>query len=188
MLEQSIEPLAGNPGLRQQLVDLKKSKEQTIDAVSQDVLLEASYSEAAKERAKALVQSFEQFIRDHKDEIVALQVLYSRPYSRRFKYDEIRALADRIQAPPRSWTPESLWRAYETLDASKVRRAPARVLSTIVSLVRYAIRQDGELVPFPDVADKRFVWWLAQQESRGRAFTDEQRWGEVPDRLIARAR
>jgi type I restriction enzyme, R subunit len=174
LIEEACRPLAANPALRQLILDLKKAKEQTIDAVSTDEILDVGYSAAAKEKAKILVESFEQFIRDNKAEITALEILYSRPYGKRLRYEDIRELAARIQAPPRQWTPERLWQAYETLFASRVRGAPSRVLTNLVSLVRFAVSHD-ELTPFPDVVDERYAEWLAQQEGRGRRFTDEQR-------------
>ena len=173
LVEEAVRPLA-NPALRQQLLDLKRSKEQIIDTVSADEVLGAGFSAAAKERAQSLVRSFEAFIKEHKDEITALQVLYSKPYGRRLTFEDVKALAEAIQAPPRQWTAERLWQAYETLFASRVRGAPARVLTNLVSLVRFALAHD-ELVPFPDVVAERFAGWLAQQEQAGRRFTVEQR-------------
>jgi type I restriction enzyme R subunit len=173
-IEEACKPLMENVPLRQLLVDLKRSKEQTIDAVSQDEVLEAGYSAAATERAKSLVTDFETYLTQHKDEIAALQVLYRRPYGKRLRYEDIYALANMIQAPPRQWTPERLWQAYETLFASRVRGAPRKMLTNLVSLVRFAIAHD-ELRPFPDVVDERFSAWLGQQEQRGRRFTTEQR-------------
>ena len=173
VVEDAVRPLA-NPALRHQLLDLKRSKEQIIDTVSADEVLEAGFSAAAKERAQSLVTSFEAFIKQHKDEITALQVLYSKPYGRRLMFEDIKALADAIQVPPRQWTAERLWQAYETLFASKVRGAPARVLTNLVSLVRFALTHD-ELVPFPDVVAERYAAWLTQQEQAGRRFTAEQR-------------
>ena len=119
--------------------------------------------------------SFAAYIEEHKDEITALQVLYSRPYSQRLRLKDIRALADAIYAPPRNWTPESLWRAHETLDKSKVHGSGQRMLTDLVSLIRYAIRQEDELVPYPEQVNERFAAWLAQQEVNGRVFTAEQR-------------
>jgi type I restriction enzyme R subunit len=177
LLQEAVAPLASNPVLRDQLVQMKQRFEQTIDTVSKDVVLEAAFSEAAREKAQGLVTSFEEFIHDNKDEITALQVLYSRPYAQRLRFADIKALAEAIKAPPHSWwTPEALWRAYETLDQSKVRGAGGRILTDVVALVRFALRQENELVPFPEQVEQRFQDWLAQQEGAGRRFTDEQRW------------
>jgi type I restriction enzyme R subunit len=183
-VEDAVRPLT--PAVRRQLLDLKKAKDQIIDTVSADEVLDAGFSAAAKERAQSLVTSFEAFIKEHKDEITALQVLYSKPRGRRLTFEDIKALAEAIQAPPRQWTPERLWQAYETLFASRVRGAPARVLTNLVSLVRFALAHD-ELVPFPDVVDQRFDAWLAQQEQKGQRFTAEQRqWlGAIRDHVAA---
>ncbi len=172
LLEDAAKPFAANPELRQLLVDFHRSYEQTIDAVSADRLIEAGFSDA---QAGALVQSFQEFLRDNRDEITALQVLYQRPYRQRLTFPDIKALADALQLPPRSWTTDRLWEAYRQLDKSRVRGSGQRVLSDIVSLVRYAIEEEEELAPFADRVEERFRGWLAMQETAGRAFTGEQR-------------
>ena len=181
MLAGAAEPLATKPSLRQVLQELKQQSEQVIDEISKDTLLDARHSADAKEKARSVVQSFEKFIADNKDQIDALQFFYSRPYAKRLKYADIRKLADAIESPPRSWTPERLWNAYATLQKNKVRGASAaRQLTDIVSLVRFALHRDDELVPFPDKVKARFANWIAQQENSGRKFTAEQmRWLEM---------
>ena len=37
-------------------------------------------------------------------------------------------------------------------------------MTDLVSLVRYALNQENELVPFPEKVDANFKTWLAQQE------------------------
>ena len=180
LLEEAALPFASNPEPRQLLVDIRRSYEQTIDTVSADQLIEAGYSADATDRAHTLVQSFQEFIQEHRDEINALQVLYERPYRQRLSYADIRALADALQLPPRAWTTDRLWQAYRQLDQSKVRGSGQRVLADIVSLVRYAIGETDELAPFADRVDERFRGWLAMQETAGRSFTAEQmRWLEA---------
>ena len=170
--EAAAVPFASNPDLRQRLETIHQSYEQTIDTVSKDVVLGAGFTEEA---AQEDVQSFHQFIKENRDEITALQVLYERPYRQRLRYDDIRALADTLQAPPRSWTTERLWQAYQRLDESRVRGSGQRALADIVALVRYAIGDADELAPFADHVNRRFEGWLAMQETAGREFTAEQR-------------
>ena len=165
-------PVASNPELRQRLEEVHRSYEQTIDTVSKDVVLEAGFTEA---QAGDQVQSFHEFIDANRDEITALQVLYERPYQQRLRYDDIKTLADALQAPPRSWTTDRLWQAYQRLDESRVRGSGQRALADIVSLVRYAIGDAEELAPFADHVNERFAGWLAMQETAGREFTAEQR-------------
>jgi type I restriction enzyme R subunit len=54
------------------------------------------------------------------------------------------------------------------------------VLADIVSLVRFAIGEDTELIPFAEHAREQFEAWLASQEQVGRNFTpDQHRWLEA---------
>ena len=162
---------------RNTIVEIKRSFEQTVDTVSQDELLEAGFDAKARDRARQAIRSFETFIEENRDEITALQVLYSRPYRRRLTFSEIRELTDAIRKPPLQLTPEHLWRAYETLEKSKVRGSGGKQLTDIVSLVRHALRQDETLTPYGDVVEQRFADWLRSQEAAGRRFTPEQmRW------------
>jgi type I restriction enzyme R subunit len=166
-----------DPTLRQLILDIKAKNELTIDHVSQDQVIEAGFSQAALDRARGLVQSFEQFIADHKDEITALQILYSKPYKQRLTFEAVKELADAIEKPPYLWNESQLWQAYAALEASKVKGASGRrILTDLVSLVRFAIHQDNELVPFPERVNANFKVWLAGQESAGKQFTEEQMW------------
>ena len=181
LLKQAAEPIATKPVLRRLLQDIKRQMEQIIDDISLDELIEAGASEEAKQKAKSLVTSFERFIADNKEEIDALQCFYRTPYANRLRFSDLKALAEAIKAPPRTWTPEKLWRAYETLDKDRVRGASAqRLLTDLVSLVRFAMDQDEELAPFGEHVRARFDHWLAQQRTAGRDFTPEQvRWLEM---------
>jgi len=177
LIQEAVKPLH-NPELRELLVELKKKSEQTIDVVSQDRVIEAGFSAQALEKAKGLVQSFEQFIKDHKDEITALQVLYSMPYKQRLRYEDIKDLASRIEKPPHQWRVDNLWNAYAALEKSKVKGASApHILTDLVSLVRFAIHRDDELVPFPERVNANFEKWMTGHEGK---FTAEQRrWLEM---------
>jgi type I restriction enzyme R subunit len=181
----AVKPLH-DPKLRELLIEIKKKNEITIDHVSQDQIIEAGFSQDSLARARTIVQSFEQFIKKHKDEITALQILYSKPYRQRLTFENIKELAEAIEKPPYLWNESQLWQAYAALEKSKVKGASGkRILTDLVSLVRFAIHQDNELVPFPVRVSANFNAWLAQQESapsplagegrgEGRRFTPEQ--------------
>ena len=175
-LRNAVKPLS-NPKLRELMLNLKAQKELVIDIVTQDRLIGAEFSEAARERAQGIVQSFEAFIAQHRDEITALQILYNRPTKAPLKFEDLKALADTLQAPPHLWTESQLWQAYAALDKTKVKGASnRRILTDLVSLVRYAMHQENELVPYPERVAANFKAWMAQQQAAGKAFTDEQRW------------
>jgi type I restriction enzyme R subunit len=184
----AAKPIASNPALRNRLVTIQRTLDQVIDEVTKDEVLEAGFSADAKEKARALVTSFEEFLKTNRDEITALQLIYSRPFRRRPTPEEMKALSEVLKAPPRSWTPERLWQAYETLERDRVRGAgAARILTDLVSLVRFGLHQEEALVPYPETVNERFVRWISEHESRGEAFATEQRqWLEaIRDHIAA---
>jgi type I restriction enzyme R subunit len=107
--------------------------------------------------------------------------------------EALKNLADALQAPPRLWTESQLWQAYAALDKSKVKgENRRRILTDLVSLVRFAMHQDNELVLFPERVNANFKAWLAQQQSlpplpasgeragvRGRFTPDQLHWLEM---------
>jgi len=165
-----------NPSLRDLLVDLKTKSEQVIDTVSQDSLISVGFDPRAKEKAQACVDTFKKFIEDNKNELTALQILYSQPYVKRpLTYEAIKQLAEAIKKPPYKLTPELLWHAYEQLESSRVKGAgPQKLLTNIVSLIRFAVGRTDILEPFSEIVDRRFDRWLSMQKELGREFTLEQ--------------
>ncbi|HUW36178.1 MAG TPA: type I restriction-modification enzyme R subunit C-terminal domain-containing protein [Rhodocyclaceae bacterium] len=176
-IQQAVKPLA-DPALRTLLLQLKQKADLIIDIVTQDTLVEAGFSAAATERARSIVGSFESFIAEHRDEITALQILYNRPTKAPLKFEDVKALADTLHAPPQLFDESVLWQAYAALDEAKVKGTSVRrILTDLVSLVRYAMHQENELVPYPERVAANFKAWLAQQ---GGAFTPEQQhWLEM---------
>jgi type I restriction enzyme R subunit len=173
-LRDATKPFA-SPTLREQLLKMKQKADLVIDTVTQDTLLDASFT-VGSDRATALVQSFEEFIKQHKDEITALQILYSRPTRAPLKFEDVKALADALHAPPLNIDEGALWQAYATLRKDKVKGATQRrLLTDLVSLVRFAMQQTNELVPYPERVQANFKAWLAQhQQTDTNPFTQEQ--------------
>ena len=166
-----------NPKFRDTLIEIKRKTEQIIDTISKDEVILAAFDEQAKEKAQSIVDSFKKFIKDNKDEITALQLIYSRPFGQRhLTYEQIDELAKTIKKPPLNLRQETLWLAYEQLEKSKVKKARAdKILTDIISLLRFTIAEADTLEPFSDVQDRRFENWLGQQQKMGRTFTAEQR-------------
>src|SRR5664280_1917551 len=147
------------------------------DIISKDQLISAGVDESAKEKARSIITTFEKFIAENKDEITALQVLYSKPYQQRLTFKQIHELADALKRPHDGFsglTEDVLWRAYEVLDRSRVRGSGTRVLTDIISLVRFALHEQPDLHPYREDVNGRFARWITQQESAGKLFTPDQ--------------
>lgn len=177
-----------NPKLRDTLIAIKKQNEQAIDTVSKDTVLFAGADKQARERARAVVDSFKSFIEEHKDELTALQIIFSKPHKDRHLTEQaIRELAEAIERPPLNLTTERLWEAYTRLEESKVRGRPERVLTNIISLIRFAMGEAEVLEPFPEVVERRYNTWLAEQKLQSRGFSVEQlKWlGMIKDHIAS---
>ena len=169
--------LFDDPKFRNTLIEIKQRNEQTIDNVSKDALIYAGPDIQAKTNlAAAQIKSFNEFIEANKDELTALQILYSKPYGQRqLTFEAVKQLAEAIEKPPYNLTPELLWLAYLQLEKSKVKGAgPQKLLTNIISLVRFGIGYANVLEPFPEEVNRNFNAWLNKQEQQGTKFTPEQ--------------
>jgi type I restriction enzyme R subunit len=188
LLDAAVEPLASNPDLRNRILELRRAHDRVIDEVNADTLLEA-YGVVDADRARSVIESWRAYLDDHRDEITAIQLIDERRRSLRCERSErhegpsphvafadIQELADRISRPPRNWTPDLLWSAYEAVDAPRVHRSAHHTLTDLVSLLRFTVGIDSELVPYADVVRERYAAWLTQQEQLGKRFTTDQRW------------
>ncbi len=163
-----------SPSLRKAILEAVDSL-QVIDEVTQDVLLSAGHSEAAKQKAQTILTNFRQFLDDHKDEIEALRILYSRPYRAGLRFGQVKELAEALRRPPVAAPLERLWQAYEAVEPERVKGHGGRQLVDVVALVRHALDPSLPLVPVGLTVEERYQAWLARQAQIGTQFTPEQR-------------
>ena len=165
--------LFDDPKLRQLLKDIKQKSDIVIDEFTTDEVLGAGYDLKA---AASKIESFRKFIEEHKNELLALQILYNQPYGRqRLTYAAIQELTRKLTDPPWYLDVASVWQAFKRLDASKVRGAPVdQQLTEIISLVRYALGMDELLEPFGARVEQRFNLWVGRQKRAGKEFSEPQ--------------
>jgi type I restriction enzyme R subunit len=114
-----------NSEFRNKIIEIKQRDEQIIDTVSRDIATFAGFDTHAREKtAHNIIDRFEKFIEENKNELTALQMIYSKPYGvRHLTYEQIRSLAEAVRKPPYNLTPENIWSAYEQLEKSRVKGA-----------------------------------------------------------------
>lgn len=170
-----------NPKLRGAILAAKQSLEQVIDEQTPDQLVRAGFDAAALEKAKSMLTSFRKFIEDNKDEIEALQVLYSVPYRAGLKFRHVKELAGKLNQPPffvdpnRPESLSRLWQAYELVEPEKVRGKGGKQLVDVIALVRHAIRPNTLLAPVGMTVEERYQQWMAEKQAAGVQFTADQR-------------
>ena len=168
------------PELRDEIENARREREQLIDHINLDQITFSGFSEQAEDAAQAVIQTFTDYLKQHKDEIAALGFFYQQPYQRRaLTFAMIEDLHERLSTPPLMLTTERLWSAYARVQAAQVKGANSqRQLTDLVSLMRHALGLDGpgaELKPFADEVDKRFQAWIFRHNAqRPTAFTAEQ--------------
>ena len=189
LLDRAIEPIAANPDFRNRILELRATHDRTIDEVSKDQLIDAS-GVIDTDRAKTVVESWKAYLEEHRSEITAIQLL-SEARERRVSFPDIQELAERISRPPYNWTPDLIWDAYVALEESApplveegpqrpsrdlASRLSQRTLTDLISLLRFTLGTDDELVPYADRVRERYTAWLAQQEQAGTVFSERERW------------
>ena len=174
LLERAVRPIASAPALRGRILELRATHDRVIDEVNRDTLLDAG-GVVDPTRAMSVVESWRAYLDEHRDEITAVQLL-TEARERRVTFADIQNLADRISRPPLNWTPEVIWNAYEVTDTDRVRRSERHTLTDLVSLLRYTVGLDTELVPYAERVQERYAAWLAQQEQAGTSFSPLERW------------
>jgi type I restriction enzyme R subunit len=175
MKETAVKPFH-DPELRKLLVELQTRAEITVDHLSPDTILDGTGYDV--EKARGYIQNFEQFLAENRDRLLALQILYNRPHAKRhLTYDLIRELAQAMEGSAYHLAPAEVWKCYARLRADRVKTPePGEALTNLISLVRFATGQQGELAPFPELARQKFQIWLTQQETAaGKPFAPEQR-------------
>src|SRR5690606_7656386 len=115
--------------------------------------IDAGFSRDATDRARTTIESWQAFVAEHRDDIDALQILYSRPYGKRLTLKAIKELATAIGRPPYNWTPERLWAAYEALEASRVRGSAGTQFTNLISHLGAAALSDWT-IPVPPSAEQ----------------------------------
>lgn len=75
LIKNACEPF-DNPKFRNTIIDIKKRSEQIIDMVSKDAVIFTGPDAQAKQKARTIVDTFEKFIEENKDELTALQIIY----------------------------------------------------------------------------------------------------------------
>ncbi|MBI3427065.1 MAG: DEAD/DEAH box helicase family protein [Acidobacteria bacterium] len=159
---------------RRRLLEIRTQNEQTLDRHTLDEVLYAGFDASAVEKAQTKVQDFRGWITEHRDELTALQILWSGTRPLRLSLKDLRQLKEALARPPLNATPTQLWRAFQAVESDRVRGLGGSQLADLVSLVRHALIPTLTLVPYADELRERYQAWLIEREA-ATAFTPEQR-------------
>lgn len=176
LVERAVEPLARNAELRKRLLEIRRAIDLLYDEINADKVIHAGAVVDSAE-AKSTVTSWREYLNDNRDEITAWHTAFvQRARPPREVFQQLKAIAERIARPPRRWTPERLWKAYERAGIAAARKSTRHGVADLVSLIRFELGLEDQPRPYASVIEERFANWLARQEQSGAHFTTDQLW------------
>ena len=121
------------------------------------------------------MSSFRDYIEQHQTEIIALQILYSRPFKQRLTEPMLKDLEQKLRDNHAAWTEDNLWNAFAATSPAKVKgRSQAGRFADLVAIVRFTLELQPVLTPFADSVSERFNGWLIDKSTAGIQFSSEQ--------------
>ena len=160
--------------MNEYIENVRKTYEQKIDMLNPDELIGAGWDKNLKQKAETTITAFKEWIENHKDEIVALQIFYAQPYRRReLTYTMIKELCEIIVNDKPNLAPLNVWRAYEQLESSAGQ--PKNEFVALVSLIRVISGIDTVLTTYDKTVDRNFQQWILKKNAgQHNRFTKEQ--------------
>ena len=180
--EKAIENLARNavqpicsPKLREFILNARKAHDQIIDPTI-DAITNVGWKEDIEQRADDIIHKFKQFIEDNKNEITALNIIYSQTYRNRpLTLQLVEELYAAMQRSPYFFTVDKLWQAYSVKFSDKVKSLTAvKKLTDIVSLIRFELGYSKELDLYAAEINLKFRDWMLKKNAGFNQFSEEQ--------------
>ena len=159
--------------LNEYIENVRKAHEQKIDLANPDEVTHVGWDKDNTNKANEIIASFSEWIQEHKDELMALQIFYNQPFRRReLTYSMIKEVLEKLQSNKPLLAPLIVWRAYEAL--GQCNGSPRNELSAIVSLIRKISGLDNTLTSYDKIVDKNFQDWVFKKQAGATKFNEEQ--------------
>ena len=163
--------LIGNIKAREKLLELQRGY-YTYTPEEDEVI----YKGFSKESARSLIDTFEQYLKDNKDSIEALRIIYNSENTL-ITYSMLSDLRDKLVSANSFFTPFHLWSNYKILDEHGVvedfdKKQNVNALTNLIQLVRFAYGRTAELSSLFTGYMQRFNLYCGQVQ---RILTNEQK-------------
>lgn len=172
-LIEKVQKTFDKPEYREKLFNIQKSHFQIIDKINIDEVTSIGWDADAKEKAKALISEFKDYLEENKDKITALQIFYSfKSKKKDLTFQMIQDLSDIIRQAKPKFAPLNLWKAFEQLET--VEGKPERELTALVAIIRRVLEIDPKLTSYDITVNKNFQRWIFAKHAGKPKFSDEQ--------------
>ena len=164
--------LIGNIKAREKLLEMQRGY-YTYTPDKEDEIIYKGFS---KESARSLIETFEKYLKDNKDSIEALRIIYNSENTL-ITYSMLSDLKDKLASANSLFTPFHLWSNYKILDEDGVvedfdKKQNVNALTNLIQLVRFAYGRTAELSSLFTGYLQRFNLYCGQVQ---RTLTDEQK-------------
>lgn len=175
LVEEAVAPVM-DADLRTFIENARKAHDQIIDNVNIDRIVFVGWDSDHEAKAAEALSTFRTFLEENKDELDALQIIYSQSYAQRpLTLQMIKEVYAKLQDAPYRLSNEMLWSAYEIECGERVaRKSVVNKLVDIISLIRFEIGHDDNLVTFADCVKARFRDWVLSENAGNVHFSEEQ--------------
>lgn len=171
--KQLVASLAEHPEAREYLMELNAGFITILTEGEDEIIFQGFSKEDAKETTKA----FEEYIKENKDSIEALRIIYNDTREA-ITYDLLKDLAVKLIERSPKFRIATLWNSYSILEPKNVAKLTTKeqkeALTNLISLVRYAFQTTKELKSFVALVQRNFELWCGQKQ-RLQLLTDGQR-------------
>jgi len=172
LIKEAVAPFQ-NPDVREYIENVRRSHDQIIDNVNLDTVIYVGYDTQREENADRVIASFQDFIEENKDEIIALRIIYDQKYADRpMAVEQLKALYEKLKA--KGITIERLWDCYAIRQPDKVKRGTMAKITDLISVIRFAMGYTDQLTPFADRVNYNFMQWTLRRNAGAVHFTEEQ--------------
>ncbi len=160
--------------LNEYIENVRKAHEQKVDMSNPDEIINVGWDKENKDKATEIIKSFTEWMQQHKDELMALQIFYNQPFRRReLTFKMIQEVLEKLQSDNPALAPLNVWRAYEVL--GQCNGSVRNELTAIVSLIRKVSGLDATLTAFDTIVDENFKKWIFKKNAgKHNRFTEDQ--------------
>nr|WP_129732401.1 type I restriction endonuclease subunit R [Parabacteroides goldsteinii] len=157
--------IANYPDAREYLLILNAGFIDTLQP-GEDTLIYKGFS---VEEAQSTTSAFEQYCKEHVDEVEALRIIYNNDGSP-ITYSMLKNLENRLKMANNKFSQSQLWNSYTIVNSKNVKirstKEEKEALTNIIQLVRFAFHQIDNLESLYPTAQQLFNLWCGQIQRR----------------------
>ena len=166
-----VAPIATHADARKYILILAAGFVNTL-MPGEDTLIFKGFS---VEEARSTTDAFEEFCKEHADDIEVLRILYNNE-GEPITYFMLKDLENKLRMENNRFTSKQLWNSYAIINPTTVKRTSLKeeseALTNIIQLVRFAFHQIEKLDCLVTTAKQFFNLWCGQHQ---RDITDKQK-------------